>query len=55
MLKRLCQIIIIIVFFTSITDPLQIDEVYYNIVKGKLDTKDIDNFIKSADPSWNIP
>lgn len=39
----------------TFTDPLQIDEVYYNIVKGKLDTKDIDNFIKSADPSWNIP
>lgn len=39
----------------TFTNPLQIDESYYNIVKGELNTKDIDNFIKSVNSSWNVP
>ncbi|MEG0773864.1 hypothetical protein [Clostridium sp.] len=39
----------------TFTNPLQIDETYYDIVKGELSTKDIDNFIKSVNPTWKTP
>jgi len=39
----------------TFTKPLQIDETYYDIVKGELSTKDIDNFIKSVNPTWKTP
>jgi hypothetical protein len=42
--KRLMRVIF--------TNPLQIDEAYYNIEKGELDTKDINNFIKTVNPNW---
>jgi len=37
------------------TEPIEIDSTYYDIVKGQLSSEKIDNFIKSANPSWNIP
>lgn len=39
----------------TFTNPLNIDEAYYNVVKYELETKDIDNFIKSINPTWKTP
>jgi len=36
----------------TFTNPLNIDGEYYEIVKGKLSTRDIDHFISSVDPNW---
>lgn len=36
----------------TFTNPLQIDGVYYNIVKGQLSTETIDKFISLANSSW---
>jgi hypothetical protein len=39
----------------TFTEPIEIDGKYYDIVKGQLSPEKIDNFIKTAYPSWNIP
>lgn len=36
----------------TFTNPLEIDGVYYNIVKGQLSTETIDKFISSVNSSW---
>ncbi|NRD76636.1 hypothetical protein HPT25_03915 [Bacillus sp. BRMEA1] len=38
----------------TFTKPLEIDGKYYDIIKGKLSTEEIDNFIKSANPDWKL-
>lgn len=38
----------------TFTNPLSIDGTYYNVIAGDLKPQNIDNFIKSADPSWEI-
>jgi hypothetical protein len=37
----------------TFTDPLEINETYYNIIDGSLSPEDIDKFIKSINPSWD--
>lgn len=36
----------------TFTNPLEIDRKYYEIVKGKLSTGEIDHFISSSNPNW---
>lgn len=36
-------------------DTIEINEVYYKVLKGGLNTKELDELIKSINPSWNIP
>lgn len=36
----------------TFTNPLEIDGVYYNIVKGQLSIETLDKFINSANSSW---
>lgn len=36
-------------------DPLLINNEYYKIIKGNLNTEKIDSFLKSIDVSWKIP
>jgi hypothetical protein len=38
----------------TFSNPLKIDGVYYDIVKGQLSTEKIENFIKSINPDWKL-
>ncbi|MGV3466784.1 MAG: hypothetical protein ACO1OT_16030 [Heyndrickxia sp.] len=39
----------------TFTNPLMINDNYYEIVKGELNTKEIDMFIRTVNPSWKEP
>lgn len=36
-------------------DTLEINGIYYKVLNGNLSVKQIDEFINSVNPSWNIP
>jgi hypothetical protein len=37
----------------TFTNPIQIDQNYYDVISGVLSPEDIDKFIKSVNPNWD--